>query len=83
LISDLAELFYGVPISQTVKDKLRNDKLWTVKNLTSITKDKEWSDAVTAYLANPATTDPMAKSVPARMQSLVAYMMTAAELQLH
>jgi uncharacterized protein (DUF1800 family) len=84
LISDLAELFYGVPISQTVKDRLRNEKLWKAKGVVyTITKDKEWSDAVTAYLANPATTEALPKSVPLRMQSLVAYMLTAGELQLH
>jgi hypothetical protein len=83
LIADLAELFYGVTISQSVKDRLRNEKLWGAKGFVTLTKDKEWSDAVTAYLANPASTDAVVKSVPARMQSLVTYMLKAAEFHLH
>ncbi len=83
LINDMADLFYGVPISQTVKDKLKINKLWAKQNNLQITTDKQWSDAVTAYLANPLTTDAMARTVPLRMQILVTYMMRAAEFHLH
>jgi hypothetical protein len=83
LINEIADLFYGVPISQSVKDKLKFNKLWARASNLTITSDKQWSDAVAAYLANPATTDPMAKTIPARMQTLVTYMMRAAEYQLH
>ncbi len=83
LIADLADLFYGVAVSQTVKDRLRNEKLWFAMGGVTITKDKDWSDAVTAYLANPTTATGLAKSVPARMQLLVEYMLRAAEFHLH
>jgi hypothetical protein len=83
LINDLAELLFSVPVSQTVKDKLKINKLWYAIGNQTITTDKQWSDAVTAYMANPATTDAMAKNVPARLQTLVTYMMRAAEYQLH
>jgi hypothetical protein len=83
LINDMAEMFYGVEVSQTVKDKLKTNKLWYKIGNQTITKDKEWADAVTAYMANPATTDPLAKSIPARLQTLVTYMMSAAEYHLH
>jgi len=83
LINEMADLFYGVPVSQGVKDKLKFNKLWAKVNNIQITTDKQWSDAVTAYLGNPATTEPLAKSIPSRMQVLVTYMMRAAEFQLH
>lgn len=83
LINEMADLFYGVPISQVVKDKLKFNKLWAKLNNLQITTDKQWSDAVTAYLADPLTTDPMSRSVPLRMQVLVTYMMRAAEFHLH
>ncbi len=83
LINEIAELFYGAAISQTVKDKLKANKLWYKIGNQTITTDKEWSDAVTAYLANPSTADLMAKSVPVRVQNLVSYMMRAAEYHLH
>ena len=83
LISEMADLLYGVSISQGVKDKLRTNKLWAKTSNLQISSDKQWADAVAAYLANPQTTDAMAKTVPLRMQVLVSYMMRAAEFQLH
>lgn len=82
LIDEVAELMYGATVSQTVKDKLKNNKLLQKISNIQLT-DTTWADAVTKYMADPATTDAAAKTVPNRIHILVSYMMTAAEFHLH
>lgn len=79
LIDELADLLFGVPVSQTVKTKLKTAKLFTPL----INSDAKWSEQVTKYLADSATTDALAKLVPLRIQTLIDYMVRAAEIQLH
>lgn len=82
LIDELVELMYGAAISQTVKDKLKNTKLFS--KITGIQlNDTTWSDDVTKYIADPTTTDDSAKLIPNRIHILINYMMRAAEFHLH
>lgn len=83
LINDIAFLMYGVAISKAVQDKLKNNKLYAKVLNQTITTDAQWSDAVTKYLADPNTTDAVAKTIPNRMQVMITYMMRAAEFHLH
>ncbi|HNR08290.1 MAG TPA: DUF1800 domain-containing protein [Saprospiraceae bacterium] len=78
LIDQLVELFYGVSVSQAVKDSLKTTYL-----LKGQSTDFYWSAAYVAYADNPNTTNPEARQVPRQLQDLFAYMFTAAEYHLH
>jgi hypothetical protein len=81
LIDELTELMYGASLSQNVKDKLKNNKLFLKIGNIQL-NDTSWSDAVATYMANPATTDATAMTIPNRIHILVNYMMKAAEFHL-
>ncbi len=78
LINQLVELFYGVQVSQAIKDSLKTTYL-----LKGQSSDFYWSSAYVAYADNPNTTDPDARQVPRQLQDLFAYMFSAAEYHLH
>ena len=77
LIDEAVELLYGVGISQEVKDDLKTTYL-----LQGQASDYYWTDAFTKYVANPNTTDPDAKKVPAILKDLLVFMQSAAEYHL-
>ncbi len=77
MIDEAVELLYGVGISQEVKDDLKTTYL-----LQGQASDYYWTDAFTKYVANPNTTDPDAKKVPAILKDLLVFMQSAAEYHL-
>ncbi|MCB0786288.1 MAG: DUF1800 domain-containing protein [Flavobacteriales bacterium] len=74
LIDDAAELLFGVPISQSVKDQLKTNYL-----LFGQQSDTYWTFAYNTYVADPNTTDLTAQLVPFILLSLFLDMQGAAE----
>ena len=74
LISDLCELFYVSPISQSVRDGLKQDFL-----LLGQSDDNYWTMAYEIYVADPNTTDMAAQLVPSILHWLIGEMQQAAE----
>ncbi|MBL0045706.1 MAG: DUF1800 domain-containing protein [Flavobacteriales bacterium] len=77
LIDQLAELFFVNPISQGVKNQLKQNYL-----LLGQLNDDYWSVAYATYVADPNTTDMTAQLVPDILHWLVGDMQQAAERQL-
>lgn len=78
LIAEAAELLFGVPVSQTVRDQLKTNYLLFGQSV-----DYYWTLAYNTYVADPGTTDPAAMLVPAILQWLFSDMQQAAEHHLH
>ena len=74
LIDQLVELMYVNPISESVKDQLKQNYL-----LLGQTNDDYWSIAYATYVADPNTTDMTAQLVPNILKWLIGDMMQAAE----
>jgi uncharacterized protein (DUF1800 family) len=78
VVSEACDLLFAVPVSQAVKDHLKNDFL-----LQGQTMDAYWTSIWNAYVNNPEIPDPVAQSVPVRLRNMFLDMMEAAEFQLH
>jgi uncharacterized protein (DUF1800 family) len=78
LMDQLAELFYVNPISEAVKDQLKQNYL-----LLGQSNDDYWSQAYTTYVADPNTTDMAAQLVPDILHWLIDDMKQAAESHLY
>lgn len=78
LIDELIFYFFGVPISQSIKDSLKTTYL-----LKGQASDYYWTTAYNDYKANPTNPSADGKQVPKQLQDLIAYLCTAAEYHLH
>lgn len=78
LITDLADLLYTIPISQTVKDQLKTNYL-----LFGQSQDYYWTNAYDLYISDPGTTDLAAQLVPSILLWLMLDMVQAAEHHIH
>ena len=76
LINDAVMWILRMPLQQTSKDQLKKDIL-----LSGQTQDYYWTNAWTAYIANPADTT-NANIVKTRLTTLFQYLMKLAEYQL-
>lgn len=76
LINDAVLWLLRMPLQQTSKDQLKKDIL-----LSGQTQDYYWTNAWTAYIANPADTT-NANIVKTRLTTLFQYLMKLAEYQL-
>jgi hypothetical protein len=76
LIDDAVLWILRLPLQQTSKDQLKKDIL-----LSGQTSDYYWTNAWTAYIANPADTT-NANIVKTRLTTLFQYLMKLAEYQL-
>ncbi len=76
LINDIVGFLFRIPISQTSKDQLKKDIL-----LSGQTNDSYWTNAWSAYIANPGNMT-NANIVKTRLQSLFQYLMRLSEYQL-
>jgi uncharacterized protein (DUF1800 family) len=76
LISDSIKYLFRLPLLQTSKDQLKKDIL-----LSGQTQDYYWTNAWTAYIANPNDTT-NANIVKTRLKDLFQYLMKLAEYQL-
>ena len=74
LIDQLVDLMYVNPISEAVKDQLKQNYL-----LLGQSNDDYWSFAYTTYVADPNTTDMAAQLVPDILKWLIGDMQQAAE----
>ncbi len=77
LIDESCTLLFGSPVSQSIKDQLKSQYL-----LQNQSSDYYWTDAYNDYVANPSTTDPVAKKVPTILRDLYLDMCSAAEYHL-
>lgn len=78
LVADAAELLFGVPVSQSVRDQLKTNYL-----LLGQQNDFYWSDAYELYVNDPDTPDQTAQLVPTLLLLLFVDMVQAAENHLH
>lgn len=78
LVSDAAELLFGISVSQSVRNQLKTSRL-----LLGQQNDIYWTDAYEIYAANPSTTDQTAQMVPNLLLYLFLDMGKAAETQVH
>ena len=78
LVADLAELLYGTPISQSVRDQLKTNFL-----LLGQAQDYYWTFAYSTYVADPNTTDMAAQLVPQILLWMMIDMLGAAEHHIH
>ena len=76
LINDSLTYLYRLPLSQTSKNQLKTDLL-----LSGQTQDYYWTDAWSAYIANPNDMT-NATIVRTRLRDLYLYLMRLAEYQL-
>ena len=76
LINDSLTYLYRLPLSQTSKNQLKTDLL-----LSGQTQDHYWTDAWSAYIANPNDMT-NATIVRTRLRDLYQYLMRLAEYQL-
>jgi uncharacterized protein (DUF1800 family) len=76
LINDSITYLFRLPLSQASKNQLKTDIL-----LSGQTQDHYWTDAWTAYIANPADTT-NANIVRNRLRDFYQYLMRLAEFQL-
>jgi uncharacterized protein (DUF1800 family) len=76
LISDSIKYLFRLPLQQASKDQLKKDIL-----LSGQTSDFYWTNAWTAYIANPNDTT-NANIVKSRLTSLYQYLLKLAEYQL-
>ncbi len=74
LIDQLCEFMYVTPISEAVKDQLKQSYL-----LLGQSNDDYWSIAYATYVADPDTTDMTAQLVPDILKWLIGEMQKAAE----
>ncbi len=74
LIDELVDHFYVNPISQSVKDQLRQDYL-----LLGQQNNSYWTTAYNTYVADPNTTNMAAQLVPDILRWLIGDMQQAAE----
>ena len=74
LIDQLAEFMFVNPVSESVKDQLKQNYL-----LLGQLNDEYWSTAYATYVADPNTTDMAAQLVPDILRWLIADMQRAAE----
>jgi len=74
LIDQLCEFMYVNPVSESVKDQLKQNYL-----LLGQTNDDYWSIAYATYVADPNTTDMTAQLVPDILKWLIGDMQQAAE----
>jgi hypothetical protein len=77
LVAEAADLFFTVPVSQSVKDQLKTGYL-----LLGQVNDIYWTNAFQTYVGDPNTTDPVAQLVPVLLAGLFVDMQGAAEHQL-
>lgn len=78
LLADMAELYYGTPVSQAVRDQLKTSIL-----LLGQTQDYYWTFAYATYVADPNTQDMTAQLVPTILLWLTVDMLGAAEHHIH
>lgn len=78
LVSEAADLFFAVPVSNGVKAQLKTNYL-----LFGQMSDVYWTDAYEIYAADPNTTDMTAQLVPSILLWLLLDMAGAAETQMH
>ena len=78
LVSDAAELLFGIGVSLSVEGQLKITRL-----LLGQQNDMYWTDAYEAYVADPDTTDQTAQMVPNLLLYLFLDMAKAAETQVH
>jgi len=76
LISEIVQLIYSVPLSQSTRDQLKKDIL-----LSGQTSDHYWTDAWTAYMAAPTNTA-LFNVVNDRLKALLKYLMNLPEYHL-
>lgn len=76
LISESVELLYRVPLSAATRDQLKKDIL-----LSGQSADHYWTDAWTAYIAQPSSTM-LFNVVNERLKSLYRYLMNLEEYHL-
>lgn len=77
VVDGCADLLYGVPVSQNVKNTLKTQRL-----LLGQQSDVYWSDAYNLYVADPNTTNQTAQMVPNLINFLLLDMAKAGESQL-
>ena len=77
LVAEAAELLFGVPVSQSVRDQLKTNYL-----LFGQLSDSYWTTAYFTYAADPNTTDPAAQLVPTLLLLMFLDMQGAAERHL-
>lgn len=75
LIDEILSIIYRVPLSVVSKQNMKQQIL-----LSNQTQDYYWSDAWTAYIANPTTSN--YNIVNTRLKALLQYLMNLAEYQL-
>ncbi len=78
LVQDAADMLFGVPVSDTVRQQLKTQYL-----LIGQVTDSYWTSAYTAYVTDPSTSDPTAMQVPGMLRNLFMNMFSAAEFQLN
>ncbi|MBK9538827.1 MAG: DUF1800 domain-containing protein [Flavobacteriales bacterium] len=78
LVADVAELLYGTPLSQAVRDQLKTNFL-----LLGQSQDYYWTFAYSTYVADPNTTDMTAQLVPQILLWMFLDMVSAAEHHIH
>ena len=78
LVSDAADLLFGIPVSAGVLEQLKTNYL-----LLGQQNDAYWSDAYELYVTDPTTTDLTAQLVPTLLLLLFLDMVQAAENHLH
>ena len=74
LLQDLTDLLFAVPVSQSVRDQLKQNYL-----LFGQTVNFYWTLAYDEYIADPSTTDSAAQLVPTILITLILDMQGAAE----